>query len=246
MAKPEPLHPAALSAPSADNGVWRLSGAWTAFGVGAIERELETINVSSTPASADQIDGAAIEALDTAGALQLQKFLQRARASSGGTLALCGLKPAFARLMDAVDKQVDAQDVPAKPAVAATPGLLDSVGRSTVGLMAQAAALLAFIGDIALAFVGCLAHPKRIRWRPILFNIRTAGFDALPIVGLLAFLLGIVVAYQGADQLRRYGANIFVVDLVGPPTCSQGSTRPRRPTAPLIWRLRRRTRATRT
>jgi len=54
-----------------------------------------------------------------------------------------------------------------------------------------------------------------LRWRPILFNIRSAGFDALPIVGLLSFLIGIVVAYQGADQLRKYGANIFVADVVG-------------------------------
>ena len=61
----------------------------------------------------------------------------------------------------------------------------------------------------------CVAHPARFRWRPILYDIRSAGFDALPIVGLLSFLLGIVVAYQGADQLRQYGANIFVADLVG-------------------------------
>ena len=54
-----------------------------------------------------------------------------------------------------------------------------------------------------------------MRWRAILHNIQTAGFSALPIVGLLSFLLGIVVAYQGAEQLRRYGANIFVADLVG-------------------------------
>ena len=66
-----------------------------------------------------------------------------------------------------------------------------------------------------MAFGGCVAHPARIRWRPILFNIQRAGFEALPIVGLLSFLLGIVVAYQGADQLRQYGANIFVADLVG-------------------------------
>ena len=48
-----------------------------------------------------------------------------------------------------------------------------------------------------------------------MFNLRSAGLDALPIVGLLSFLLGIVVAYQGADQLRQYGANIYVTDLVG-------------------------------
>ena len=217
MTKPESLHPAALSLPSAD-GVWRLSGSWTAFGIGAIERELDAIEVSAKPdeaqAGAPQIDGSAIEALDTAGALQLQKFLQRARISSQSGSAVSGLKPEFKRLMDAVDKQADAAP-PQKSAVPATPGMLHSVGESTVGMAAQAAALLAFIGEIAMAFVGSIADPRRIRWRPILFNIRTAGFDALPIVGLLAFLLGIVVAYQGAEQLRRYGANIFVADLVG-------------------------------
>ncbi len=217
MTKPESLHPATLSPPSAD-GVWRLSGAWTAFGIGAIEQELDAIEVSvkteEAKAGARQIDGSAIEALDTAGALQLQKFLQRARISSQSSSAVSGLKPEFKRLMDAVEKQADGAPAQ-KSAVPATPGMLHNVGESTVGMAAQAAALLAFIGEVTMAFVGCIAQPKRIRWRPILFNIRTAGFDALPIVGLLAFLLGIVVAYQGAEQLRRYGANIFVADLVG-------------------------------
>jgi len=89
------------------------------------------------------------------------------------------------------------------------------MGRSASAAIDQALALLAFIGESAFALAKSLAQPKRIRWRPILYNIRSAGFDALPIVGLLSFLLGIVVAYQGADQLRQYGANIFVADLVG-------------------------------
>ena len=75
--------------------------------------------------------------------------------------------------------------------------------------------MLSFLGETAIAIAKSVIEPKRIRLRPILFNIRTAGFDALPIVGLLSFLLGVVVAYQGADQLRQYGANIFVADLVG-------------------------------
>lgn len=98
---------------------------------------------------------------------------------------------------------------------ASRPGVLERLGRSTAGAFEQVMALLAFIGENALSISGCVAHPSRLRWRPILFNIRSAGFDALPIVGLLSFLLGIVVAYQGADQLRQYGANIFVADLVG-------------------------------
>jgi len=93
--------------------------------------------------------------------------------------------------------------------------VLARVGRSAVGLFEQVDAMLAFLGETALAFVGWLFNPGRIRWRVVLFNLRTAGFDALPIVGLLSFLLGVVVAYQGADQLRQYGANIFVADLVG-------------------------------
>ncbi len=75
--------------------------------------------------------------------------------------------------------------------------------------------MLSFVGESALTLAASLAHPARLRWRPILYNIRSAGFDALPIVGLLSFLLGVVVAYQGAAQLRQYGANIFVADLVG-------------------------------
>jgi phospholipid/cholesterol/gamma-HCH transport system permease protein len=93
--------------------------------------------------------------------------------------------------------------------------MLEQVGKRTHAVWDQTQALLGFVGKTATALVAWLAHPARIRWRPILFNLRSGGFDALPIVGTLSFLLGIVVAYQGADQLRQYGANIFVADLVG-------------------------------
>ena len=95
------------------------------------------------------------------------------------------------------------------------PALLNTTGAATVAAAGQAWALLQFIGETSLAALGSLRHPGRIRWRPVTFNIRSAGFDALPIVGLLAFLLGVVVAYQGAGQLRTFGAAIFVADLVG-------------------------------
>ncbi len=94
-------------------------------------------------------------------------------------------------------------------------GMLERVGRGTLAARERWFALLGFVGEIAHALATSVAHPSRLRWRPILYNIRVAGFDALPIVGLLSLLLGVVVAYQSADTLQRYGANIFVADIVG-------------------------------
>ena len=91
-------------------------------------------------------------------------------------------------------------------------GLLERSGRSAAAAGGQA---LDFVGQVAVAGAGLLRRPRAWRWRVLLREIELGGFDALPIVGVTAFLLGVVVAYQGADQLRHYGANIFVVELVG-------------------------------
>ena len=202
--------PAAISQPTPQELV--LSGRWTARSIGALERQLQMVQVPhGTQVAAD---GARVAALDSAGAWLLQQLLLRLR-GAGAVVTLHGLQGEFATLLDLVAQRVAAPP-PAPPAPANRVVLaLEGVGRAAAGAGEQALALLAFVGESALAFAGCLAHPGRMRWRPILFNIRSAGFDALPIVGLLSFLLGIVVAYQAADQLRRYGANIFVADLVG-------------------------------
>ncbi len=190
-----------------------LVGSWTARGLGGIGPSLAALHGDAgTPT---QIDAAGINQLDTAGAWVLHKLLNRLHAE-GVQSTLQGLHPDFMRLLQAVITHEEAR----VNATAATPAvrpraLLERVGRRAGAAWEQIFAMLVFVGEFAQAFAGCVAHPSRMRWRPILFNIRRAGFDALPIVGLLALLLGIVVAYQGADQLRQYGANIFVADLVG-------------------------------
>ncbi len=95
------------------------------------------------------------------------------------------------------------------------PGFLHRTGLQTVATGQQGLDFLTFIGQVALAGASMLRYPSRMRWRVFLHELQIGGFDALPIIGLTAFLLGVVVAYQGADQLRNYGANIFVVELVG-------------------------------
>jgi phospholipid/cholesterol/gamma-HCH transport system permease protein len=189
-----------------------LSGSWTARGIGAIEPQLDKLSVSSR--SEWVVDGTRIEALDTAGAWVLQKLLRRLHVEGTAT-QVRGLRPEFAKLLDVVGRQAADQSVTPSPVASARPSWLGELGRSVEAAVKQAIALLGFVGESAVALAGCVAHPARLRWRPVLYNIRSAGFDALPIVGLLSFLIGIVIAYQGADQLRRYGANIFVADLVG-------------------------------
>ena len=95
------------------------------------------------------------------------------------------------------------------------PRWLEQLGRSAGAALQQALDLLAFIGEVAVTAAGVLAHPRRLRWRTVLRHIQIGGANALAIVGLMSFLLGIVVAYQVAGPLRNYGANVLVVDLVG-------------------------------
>jgi phospholipid/cholesterol/gamma-HCH transport system permease protein len=201
--------PAALTQPTPQKIV--LTGAWTARSLGPLQSSLETVHAPDGPAIAD---ASGLLALDSAGAWVLHRLLLRLR-SQGAAVDLQGVHPAFIPLLEAVAQRfTELAGTPAVP-VSAPPGLLARTGQGTLAALEQAQALLGFVGESALALAHSVAHPARIRWRPILFNIRTAGFDALPIVGLLSFMLGIVVAYQGADQLRQYGANIFVADLVG-------------------------------
>ena len=199
------MAPAALAQPSPAELV--LSGCWTALGIGALERQLATL---AAPAQTElTVDGAAVAVLDTVGVWILQKLLQRLR-DEGHAVQLRGWNPRFSKLLELVGQHV-AVTPPAPP----RPTTLEQIGRSALAAGEQALAFLGFVGASAVALAGSIARPARMRWRPILHNIRSAGFDALPIIGLLSFLLGIVIAYQAADQLRQYGANIFVADLVG-------------------------------
>ena len=186
----------------------RCAGAWTVQGVAPIEQRL--VALFSIDAGKCVIDASAISALDTAGAWLLHRTI-RALEQRGTNVRTSGLRPEFSTLL----KLVAARTEMAVQAAPVKVGLLAGIGQHAWLSLLGFTGMLAFIGESAIAFMRSLAQPHRIRWRPILHNLQTAGFEALPITGLLSFLMGVVIAYQGADQLRRFGANIFIADLVG-------------------------------
>lgn len=193
----------ALSKP----GQFDLSGSWTARAVGDVDKKLEAAD--ATGASEVAINGGQLDNIDSVGVWILQRKLKSMR-DKGTSIRLLDWKPQYQKLMEVVESQIDTPLLDAPPQ-----SWLEKIGRRAEAVWQDAFALLSFIGESALAMLRIAPMPNRWRWKPVLHNIQIAGFDALPIIGLTSFLLGVVVAYQGADQLRHYGANIFVVDLVG-------------------------------
>lgn len=185
------------------SGEWLLSGSWTARSLGLVPQQLDQQDCAQGEVI---LNGGKIDAIDSAGVWVLQHWLGR----HGATASLQNWPPQLQKMMTLVAEKVNE---PLPPVPKQPP--LERVGRGAVAVAEQAFALLSFMGETAIATAKVITHPHRIRWRVTLRNIQIGGFNALPIIGLTSFLLGVVVAYQGADQLKHYGANIFVVDLVG-------------------------------
>ncbi|HZY05442.1 MAG TPA: ABC transporter permease, partial [Anaeromyxobacteraceae bacterium] len=190
-----------------EGGVARCLGAWTVDGLAGLDRRLPGFPWPDAPDV--MLDGTAVTAMDTAGAWVLDG-VTRSLELAGRRVSL-ELRPQDEALL----RMVRASAAAGPPPPPARPALLWRVGRATVERVGRSLGVLAFMGESALAAAQGFSRPRRIRWRQALHDLQEAGFAALPIIGLLSFLMGLVIAYQGAVQLRRYGASIFVADLVG-------------------------------
>ena len=183
----------------------RLGGSWTLPFAGRLQREVER---GWTAAS---IDGRAILRLDSAGALLLRRLLER----SGAPRDSVQLGSDAAALLALVDTATGA---PAKPPSArrrnSAIDLLDHVGRVTVAMLEQTRTLVGFLGLTLATLARVLMRPSRLRVTPMVHHMEQTGLDAVPLVAVLCFLVGAVVAYLGANVLRAFGAEIYVVELV--------------------------------
>lgn len=187
------------------------TGNWTIDTIERIRKELDRL----APGGAGKVivDLTGVDAIDTAGALLIRR-LRDQLAQRNRNVELTGLQEKHAALIKRV---ILASEVEPLPVVARRPfhDWVERLGRASCDVYGEARDLLYFLGVTTVTVCRSLVRPARIRIIPVLSHIERVGFNALPIIGLLSFLIGIVVAYQGSDQLRRFGAEIFTVDLLG-------------------------------
>lgn len=192
-----------------DAFVLALGGAWGVDNLAAIDDELRRLHPGKRRCS---IDITEVSRLDTAGAWAIWRTRQNWQ-SDGATVEIVGVTDDHQVLLDAVGKQhMEAQRPPRAPN--AFIEMLVHLGEVTVDIAKEAADLLAFLGQITVALGRHALNPGRLRAKSLVFHMQEAGLNAIPIVGLMSFLIGIVLAFQGASQLQRFGAEVFVVNLV--------------------------------
>ncbi len=194
----------------ADGPCISLHGDWVVEQAAEIRRKIAELPRSGQVAY--RFDASDIRRLDTTGAMLLIRLARR-HGGDAGTIIAGGLPAHLAELVAVVGEHLSAP-APEPPSRAGLLHLIEEIGETAVWLWKDSLKFIAFIGAVVQTFFFVLTHPRRFRFTSLVFSIEQVGLNALPIVGLISFLIGVVLAYQGASQLRRFGAEIFVVDLI--------------------------------
>ena len=192
-----------------------LSGSWTTQKLASVITQISS-SKNSNEAGVDNavrvLDLKAVEVMDTAGGLYFLQY-KEAIDESGGKTSLKSVPKHVRQILDTVQKH-RIKECPPETSLAGLKKLLADTGESFFKTITQVQELVAFFGLVLVAFARQMTSPKRIRWTPLVAQMEQIGIHALPIVGLISFLIGVVLAFQGAGQLERFGAQIFTINLV--------------------------------
>lgn len=189
-------------------GVLRLVGDWTVAGLPAMERRTQHLHAGGGHRPA-RVDASGLTALDTAGALLLiQRWLGRAPWPP-----IDGLRSADHDLLNLVGERIAAPRMKKRKPFGLLP-MLERAGVATEFAWMQLKLLLGFFGQTLTTALAIAAGRQKLRWTSAVHHMERAGLDAVPIVCLLSFLVGAVVAFLGATVLADFGAQVFTVELV--------------------------------
>ena len=191
--------------PDQDGGVTlAFSGPMTVSSLGLLDDRLRQLSDNITT-----VDLGKVETIDTVGAWVAWRTAQAHDAK------LVNCSEGVERLIEAVGKSDTNSETIRPDRLPLAERVPENVGSAVSGLGRGTMRVIGFIGQTVIAAGGLIRHPGRFRGKALVHQMELVGVNALGIIGLMSFLVGIVIAQQGAVQLRQFGAEIYTVNLVG-------------------------------
>jgi len=188
----------------------RLAGRLDAYSIAGVWPDARAA-LDAAPNVPVLIETSRVEYCDGGGIAMLVDLLRQPRRPEA-KVSVVGLKPQFETLLD----QFDPAALRVAPAEHAERlHTVAEIGRAALIVGRDLRLQIAFIGETSSALWFAITHPHRVRWKDVWYICEQVGVNALPIVALISFLLGIILAFQSAVPMRQFGAEIFVADLVG-------------------------------
>jgi len=191
----------------------RPQGSWTAAHAATLEGMYDGIAPRLPLVSRLKVDMAGIAELDTLGAWLLEKITRRA-AQAGHPADMVGISERHADLIAEV-KEVNRGKPAAPPRGNPLVYRLEQLGRTAASAAEDVSVFLQMLGALGVALFGVLRRPRSLRLTSLAYQVYRVGWQAIPIVLLITFLIGAIIAQQGIFHFRKFGADSYVVDMVG-------------------------------
>ncbi|RXG97642.1 MlaE family ABC transporter permease [Bradyrhizobium zhanjiangense] len=188
------------------------TGTWTASFAPVLERMVADAEKLAGGPQSIFIDVSEVAKLDTFGAWLIER-LRRSLTQGAVEAQIAGLSANYSSLVDEVRR------VRATPVIDSSPititGMLEQIGRTVAGVAGTVAGLVDMLGAVLAAGFRVLIHPRSLRLTSTVHHLEQVCWRAVPIIVLITFLIGCIIAQQGIFHFRRFGADIFVVDMLG-------------------------------
>ncbi len=157
------------------------------------------------------VDLAGVEYLDSAGALGLLQLESESQARSV-PLEFVNPTEKAKGIMGLIDQE--ALRTPPLIRERGSANVVEQLGEGSQTFVKDLVEVTAFLGALLISLMQTVVHPRSVRWQDVAYYMKRAGADGLPIVGLLSFLLGLIIAFMSSLQLKQFGANIYVASLL--------------------------------
>jgi phospholipid/cholesterol/gamma-HCH transport system permease protein len=191
----------------------RPSGSWVSLNVAELESLARSAGGKFGRSRSVKLDFSAVSEIDTVGAWLLEKLRRRA-AADGQQVEMTGIAENYVGLIEEV-RLVNRRAIAPAPKQNPAVTKLTDLGRWMLGTAQDLAVFLEMVAALSLALLRILRRPRSLRGTSLVYQMYRIGWQAIPIVVLITFLIGAIIAQQGIFHFRRFGAESYVVDMVG-------------------------------